>query len=72
MDENTISSQFQEPEQPMQSIDTVMQIISEATVPAAGTLNRIVSDTFYMDEEFEELSDSELDIDSSGEIVYAM
>lgn len=74
MDENTMGSQFQEPEQPMQSIDTIMQIISEATIPAAGSaaLNHFLSDSLDMDEDIDDLSDSEIDIDSSGEIVYAM
>ncbi|XP_021714240.1 serine/threonine-protein kinase SRK2I-like [Chenopodium quinoa] len=73
MDENTMSNQFQELEQPMQSIDAIMQIISEATIPAAGSsaLN-FLSDTLDMDEDIDDLSDSEIDIDSSGEIVYAM
>lgn len=74
MNENAMGSQFQEPEQPMQSIDTIMQIISEATIPAAGSqaLNQFFSDSFDMDEDIDDLTDSEIDIDSSGEIVYAM
>ncbi|KAJ8453163.1 hypothetical protein Cgig2_008047 [Carnegiea gigantea] len=72
MDEN-MSNQFEEPEQPMQSIDAIMQIISEATIPAAGSLNQFISGTFDdMDEYMDDLTDSEIDIDSSGEIVYAM
>lgn len=68
-----MSSQFQEPEQPMQSLDTIMQIISEATIPAVGaTTLHFLSDTLDMDEDIDDLSDSEIDIDSSGEIVYAM
>ncbi|XP_021857923.1 serine/threonine-protein kinase SRK2I isoform X2 [Spinacia oleracea] len=72
-DENSVSNQFQELEQPMQSIDAIMQIISEATIPAAGSsaLN-FLSDTLDMDEDIDDFSDSEIDIDSSGEIVYAM
>nr|AUS89423.1 sucrose nonfermenting 1-like protein kinase 2.3 [Sesuvium portulacastrum] len=74
MNENAMGSQFEEPEQPMQSIDTIMQIISEATIPAAGSqaLNQFFSDSFDMDEDIDDLTDSEIDIDSSGEIVYAM
>lgn len=74
MDENTMGNQFEEADQPMQSIDTIMQIISEATIPAAGSqgLNQFLSDTFDMDEDIDDLTDSEIDIDSSGEIVYAM
>ncbi|KAE8721775.1 Serine/threonine-protein kinase SRK2E [Hibiscus syriacus] len=37
MDENTMNNQFKEPDQPMQSVDEIMQIISEATIPAANT-----------------------------------
>jgi len=74
MDENTMGNQFEEADQPMQSIDTIMQIISEATIPAAGSqgLNHFLSDTLDMDEDIDDLTDSEIDIDSSGEIVYAI
>ncbi|CAL5197675.1 unnamed protein product [Lathyrus oleraceus] len=75
MDEKIMGNQFEEPEQPMQSIDTIMQIISEATIPAAGTcsLDQFMADNIDMDDEFDELEyESELDIDSSGEIVYAI
>ncbi|XP_027192514.1 serine/threonine-protein kinase SRK2I-like [Cicer arietinum] len=75
MDEKIMGNQFEEPEQPMQSIDTIMQIISEATIPAAGTcsLDQFMGDNIDMDDEFDELEyESELDIDSSGEIVYAI
>jgi serine/threonine-protein kinase SRK2 len=37
MVENTMNNEFEEPDQPMQSIEEIMQIISEATIPAAGT-----------------------------------
>ncbi|KAJ9177210.1 hypothetical protein P3X46_012449 [Hevea brasiliensis] len=75
MDEKTIGNQFEEPEQPMQSIDTIMQIISEATIPAAGAhdLNRYMADNLDMDDDMLDFdSESELDVDSSGEIVYAL
>ncbi|XWS29376.1 hypothetical protein CRYUN_Cryun24cG0024200 [Craigia yunnanensis] len=32
MDENTMGNHFEEPDQPMQSTDTIMQIIAEATI----------------------------------------
>ncbi|KAG4906231.1 hypothetical protein JHK86_054715 [Glycine max] len=77
MVENTMNNQFEEPDQPMQSIEEIMQIISEATIPAAGTqsLNQYLTgsldiDDDDMDEDLE--TDPDLDIDSSGEIVYAM
>ncbi|KAF3648426.1 Serine/threonine-protein kinase SRK2I [Capsicum annuum] len=68
MDDKMISDQFEEPDQPMQSIDTIMQIISEATVPPVGLYNLEM-----MDDDMDDLdSDPDLDIDSSGEIIYAM
>ncbi|MED6185311.1 Serine/threonine-protein kinase srk2i [Stylosanthes scabra] len=75
MDEKIMGNQFEEPDQPMQSIDTIMQIISEATIPAAGaySLDQFMADNIDMDDDIDELeSESELDIDSSGEIVYAI
>ncbi|GMI68855.1 sucrose nonfermenting 1(SNF1)-related protein kinase 2.3 [Hibiscus trionum] len=74
MDEHTMGSHFEEPDQPMQSTDTIMQIIAEATIPAAGAtnLNHYMVDNLD-DEDMDDLdSESELDVDSSGEIVYAM
>ncbi|KAJ8567227.1 hypothetical protein K7X08_019435 [Anisodus acutangulus] len=68
MDDKMVSDQFEEPDQPMQSIDTIMQIISEATVPPVGMYNLEM-----MDDDMDDLdSDPDLDIDSSGEIIYAM
>lgn len=75
MDENMMSNQYEEPDQPMQSIDEIMQIIAEATIPAAGTraLNPYLTDNLDLDDDMEDLdSDPDLDVDSSGEIVYAM
>ncbi|TMX01868.1 hypothetical protein EJD97_023359 [Solanum chilense] len=52
----------------MQSIDTIMKIISEATVPPIRLYNleRMDDDMVDMD------SKPDLDIDSNGEIIYAM
>ncbi|CAO2815154.1 unnamed protein product [Amaranthus hypochondriacus] len=76
MDENAPNSQYEEPDQPMQSIDEIMQIISEATIPAAGSqsLNKYLTGSLDIDDDMEEdlESDPELDLDSSGEIVYAV
>ncbi|XVE82739.1 hypothetical protein DITRI_Ditri16bG0030200 [Diplodiscus trichospermus] len=70
MDENTMGNHFEEPDQPMQSTDTIMQIIAEATIPAAGAPGWF---DYLDDEDMDDLdSESELDVDSSGEIVYAM
>ncbi|KAL5181468.1 Serine/threonine-protein kinase SRK2E [Glycine soja] len=74
MDEKIMGNQFVESDQPMQNIDTIMQIISEATIPAAGTysLDQFMADNI-IDDDMDELdSDFELDVDSSGEIVYAI
>jgi len=74
MDENIMDKQFVESDQPMQSNDTIMQIISEATVPAAGTysLDQFMADNIIDDDMDESDSDFEQDVESSGEIVYAM
>lgn len=70
------NNQFEEPEQPMQSDNEIMQIITEATIPAAGTnnLNQYLTGSLDIDDDMDEdlESDPDLDIDSSGEIVYAM
>jgi serine/threonine-protein kinase SRK2 len=71
MDDSTMSNQYEEPEQPMQSMDEIMQILAEATIPAAGSsgINQFLNDGLDM----EDLdSDADLDLESSGEIVYAM
>lgn len=76
MDNNMASNQFEEPEQPMQSDGEIMQIITEATIPPAGTnsLNQYLTGSLDIDDDMDEdlESDPDLDIDSSGEIVYAM
>ncbi|MED6183236.1 Serine/threonine-protein kinase srk2e [Stylosanthes scabra] len=70
------NNQFEEPEQPVQSIEEIMQLIAEATIPAAGTqsLNQYLNGSLDIDDMDEdiEIDDPDLDIDSSGEIVYAM
>ncbi|THG03265.1 hypothetical protein TEA_028362 [Camellia sinensis var. sinensis] len=69
MDEKTMSNQYEEPDQPMQSIDAIMQIISEATIPPVGLYDLDLD----MDDDMEDLdSDPDLDIDSSGEVIYAV
>lgn len=76
MDENRMGSQFQDPEQPMQSLDTIMQIISEATIPAVRNrcLDDFMADNLDLDDDMDDDfdSESEIDVDSSGEIVYAL
>lgn len=77
MDENTMGNQFEEPDQPMQSHDEIMQIIAEATIPAAGSQRLMCMadnlDMDYDDDDMDDMDDeSELDVESSGEIVYAI
>jgi len=71
MDGNN-NNQFEEPDQPMQSIEEIMQIIREATIPAAGSQspNHDLTGSLDIDEDMD--TDPDLDLDSSGEIVYAM
>lgn len=56
MDENTKNNQFQEPDQPMQSMEEIMRIISEATIPAAGTnnLNQYLTGSLDIDDDMDE------------------
>ncbi|GFQ04732.1 serine/threonine-protein kinase srk2e [Phtheirospermum japonicum] len=72
MDDNMANNQFEEPEQPMQSDDEIMQIITEATIPPAGTNspNQYLTGSLDIDDDMDEDldSDPDLDIDSSGEI----
>lgn len=76
MDDTTMSNQYEEPDQPMQSSDEIMQILAEATIPAVGTtgLNQHLFGSLDLDdddmEDFD--SDPDLDIESSGEMIYAM
>ncbi|KAK6923005.1 Protein kinase domain [Dillenia turbinata] len=74
MDENTMTDQSVEHERPVQSVDTIMQIVTEATIPPVSSqgINGYMTDSFDMDFDMDDLSDSELDIESSGEMIYAM
>uniref|UniRef100_A0A2P2LSY5 non-specific serine/threonine protein kinase n=2 Tax=Rhizophora mucronata TaxID=61149 RepID=A0A2P2LSY5_RHIMU len=76
MNENATDSRFEEPDQPMQSLDEIMQIISEATVPPAGanSLNHCLTGSLDIDDDMDDdlETDLDLDIDSSGEMVHAM
>lgn len=76
MDEGKANNQFEEPDQPMQNDDEIMQIITEATIPPAGAsnLNQYLTGCLDIDDDMDEdlESDPDLDLDSSGEIVYAM
>ncbi|XP_039140044.1 serine/threonine-protein kinase SRK2E isoform X1 [Dioscorea cayenensis subsp. rotundata] len=70
MDENMSSDQYEEPDQPMQSIDQIMQIIEEATIPPAATHN--FGDDLDLEDDMEDLySDLDLDVETSGEVVFA-
>ena len=52
-----------------------MQILAEATIPAASSrgLNQFLNDGLDLDGDMDDLdSDTDLDLESSGEIVYAI
>ncbi|XP_076909371.1 serine/threonine-protein kinase SRK2I-like [Bidens hawaiensis] len=72
-EESMVNIQFEEPDEPMQSVDSIMKILSEATIPTVG-----LYDLDMMDDDLDfDLHDfdsdrEELHIDSSGEIVYAL
>ncbi|GJM96727.1 hypothetical protein PR202_ga13590 [Eleusine coracana subsp. coracana] len=76
MDDDSMSNQYEEPDQPMQTMDQIMQILTEATIPPAcsRSINALADGLdMDMDDDMDDLeSDSDLDVDSSGEIVYAM
>ncbi|KAL3621185.1 Serine/threonine-protein kinase srk2e [Castilleja foliolosa] len=76
MGDKMANNQFEEPEQKMQSDDEIMQIITEATIPPAGTNspNQYLTGSLDIDDDMDEdlESDPDIDVDSSGEIVYAM
>ncbi|CAD6269551.1 unnamed protein product [Miscanthus lutarioriparius] len=66
---------YEEPDQPMQNMNDIMQILAEATVPAdgaRGTTKLLCDDLDDFDDDMDLDSDLDLDIESSGEIVYAM
>lgn len=81
MDGATVSNQYEEPDQPMQNMDEIMQILAEATIPPDSGTSQLLCDSLDLDDDddvdeyydMEDLdSDLDLDADSSGEIVYAM
>lgn len=56
-------------------MDEIMQILAEATIPAAGSrgLNQFLNDGLDLDGDMDDLdSDTDLDLESSGEMVYAI
>lgn len=74
MNENAMNQTVDD--RPIQSDDEIMQILAEATIPAAGstTLSQYWNGSMGMDmsEDEDDFSDAELDFESSGEIIYAM
>lgn len=66
---------YEEPDQPMQNMNDIMQILAEATVPAdgaRGTTQFLFDDDDDDDDDMDLDSDPDLDIESSGEVVYAI
>ncbi|PIA52339.1 hypothetical protein AQUCO_01000300v1 [Aquilegia coerulea] len=75
MNDNVMDDLYKEPDPPMQSVDEIMTIIAEATLPAPGTrnINHFLTGSMDIDDDLDDLdTDPELDVDSSGEIIYAM
>lgn len=72
MGDGTMS--YEEPDQPMQNMNDIMQILAEATIPAHSTrgTTKFMSDDLDADDDMDQDTDLDLDIESSGEIVYAM
>lgn len=63
---------YEEPDQPMQNMNEIMQILAEATVPADGARTAQFLCDDDLDDDMDLDSDMDFDIESSGEIVYAM
>lgn len=76
IDERTMGNHFEEPDQPTQSDETIMQIIAEATIPAVpphGLSQFVIESSDMDDDDMDDIDfESEVDIDSSGEIIYAL
>ena len=75
MDDDTVS--YEEPDQPMQNMNGIMQILAEATIPPTGTRTaaQLLSDGLDVEENMEDLDsdeDLDMDIESSGEVVVAL
>ena len=67
-----MSNQYDYTNQSLQSTDEIMRIIAEAKIPAQGFgLSQYLGDDLDFDDMDLE-NDSDIDIDSSGEIVYVM
>ncbi|XP_071701956.1 serine/threonine-protein kinase SRK2I-like [Rutidosis leptorrhynchoides] len=74
-EDEMINDMFKEPDQPMQSVDAIMKILSEATIPHVDLYNLDMMDEDLdldldldgFDSDLEDLS-----IESSGEVVYAL
>ncbi|RLM99426.1 hypothetical protein C2845_PM06G32480 [Panicum miliaceum] len=74
-DDGSVS--YEEPDQPMQNMNDIMQILAEATIPPAGTRTaaQLLSDSLDVEENMEDLDsdeDLDMDIESSGEVVVAL
>jgi serine/threonine-protein kinase SRK2 len=74
-DDGSVS--YEEPDQPMQNMNDIMQILAEATIPPAGTRTaaQLLSDGLDVEENMEDLDsdeDLDMDIESSGEVVVAL
>ena len=54
MDDDSMSNQYEEPDQPMQTMDQIMQILTEATIPPACSRSiNILADGLDMDDDMD-------------------
>lgn len=60
-----MNNHFQEPDQPMQSIDQVMQIVLEATIPGARGPNQYLMNSTDLEDDDMDVDDYESDVDLS-------
>lgn len=60
-----MNNHFQEPDQPMQSIDQVMQIILEASIPGARGPNQYLMNSIDLEDDDTDIEDYEPDLEWS-------
>lgn len=74
-EDKMINMLFEEPDQPMQGVNEIMQIISEATISPVGYYDiDMMEDDLDLDLDLDDFDSDreEIDIESSGEVVYAL
>ena len=72
-EDKMINMLFEEPDEPMQSVNEIMQIISEATIPLVGFYDiDMMEDDLDLDLDDFDSDREELDIERSVEVVFAL